>query len=57
MEPLVLKRYFPPNKYDTAPCGTKCIVIGETETPETYIQKSTDEENPNWVQINEEAKD
>ncbi len=41
----VLQRYSSPTKYDQAPMGTRCKIIGSEDI---YIQISRDEDNPIW---------
>lgn len=48
---IVLKRYSPPTKFDTAPQGSICEVTLLTGEKHTYIQKNSDEEDPLWQQI------
>lgn len=47
----MLTRHSPPHKYDIAPQGTKIAVIAEGILQSIYEQKSTDEDNPEWVLI------
>ncbi len=46
--PTVIKRHSVPTSLDQAPKGTKCLVIGETEAYEIYIQISPHEDDPKW---------
>lgn len=48
MEPVVIRRYGPPNKDDQWPKGTVCIVENMNFPREVWIQKSKDSENPLW---------
>ena len=48
-QPLILTRHSAPTKQDTAPKGTRCCVkIYGIEDDIWYIQKSENEEDPNW---------
>lgn len=42
-----LKRYGEPTCYDQAPYGTKCMVNNQR----WFMQMSKDEEQPQWVEI------
>lgn len=53
---LILRRVEAPGKQDTAPLGTKCLVVEFGEPVATYIQKSEDENNPKWVLEEEDGK-
>jgi len=44
----VLDRKGQPSKYDHAPYGTICRVSEDVEHPVFYIQRSSDEEHPQW---------
>lgn len=44
----ILQRYSAPNQYDHAPQGTLCKVLVDQSRWEIYIQKSPDEEHPQW---------
>lgn len=47
-------RYTIPTRYDIAPFGTMCVVIGETEEQRFYyIQLSTNELIAAWEPIND----
>ena len=48
-EELILTRVEAPGKQDTAPLGTKCLVMEYGLPVAIYIQKSEDENNPKWV--------
>ena len=43
-----LVRHSAPNKYDQAPFGTKCYVYVTDVEREVYIQRSKQENDPNW---------
>lgn len=46
-------RYGPPSKMDHAPFGVLCKVKNSSDKVEIYKQISHDEENPNWILIDE----
>jgi len=50
MEPMTIHRLSPPNQYDQAEQGAKCIVTEGTEKI-LYIQKCPDDNNPCWALI------
>jgi len=47
--PTRLVRHSAPNKFDQAPLGTECVVMKENGKIDLYIQKSSDENNPEWM--------
>lgn len=51
MEEQVLLRKSPPHIYDHAPQGTLCKVESSDYTYKLYVQKSADEENPDWQEL------
>lgn len=48
-----LIRHSEPNQFDHAPYGTLCEIAS---TKELFIQKSKDESNPKWVQIERKSR-
>ena len=49
----MIVRHGPPSKIDTAPMGTLCKVSNSTNKVEIYKQISNDENDPNWILIEE----
>lgn len=49
----MIVRYGPPSKIDTAPVGTLCKVSNSSNKIEIYKQISNDENDPNWILIEE----
>lgn len=45
---LMIIRNGPPNNYDHAPQGTICKVMINDQCHERYVQRSSDEEKPEW---------
>jgi len=48
--PGVIIKYSIPNRYDLAPCGSLCKVVGDN-AEEIYIQTSKDQDHANWQKI------
>lgn len=51
----MIVRYGPPSKIDTAPLGTLCKVSNSSNKIEIYKQISNDENDPNWILIEESS--
>lgn len=45
---IIIVRNGPPNSYDHYPQNTVCKVALNERDHERYIQRSSDEENPEW---------
>ena len=52
-EKNVIVRHGPPNKYDHAPMGSKLYVIVNDKQTEIYIQRSAQEDEPQWELVEE----
>lgn len=45
----IVIRYTAPGRYDVAPYGTICKVIGDGDSSELFVQLSEDLDAPSWM--------